>query len=167
MTAQPPGATQGKPRHSRNFLIVRARRDPCSAAQQFVFPPRLERTAMSTHAVVWIDHQEARIFRYTPAELAESAVTAPLHHIHNRHPHHDAKPFFHDVVGAIGDSTEILIVGPAKAKLELIRFIHAHARALEPLIVGVETVDHPTDRQLIAYAKTYFHRVDAVRAVMS
>lgn len=131
---------------------------------------------MSTHAVVWTDHKEARIFRYTPAELEQSTVTAPLHHLHNRHPRgpegtkshpDDAKHFFRDIVTAIGDSTEILIVGPSTAKLELIRFVHEHARALEPRIVGVETVDHPTDRQLIAYARTYFHRVDAVRAVMS
>jgi hypothetical protein len=34
--------------------------------------------------------------------------------------------------------------------------------ALEPRIVGIETVDHPTDGQLVAYAKKYFGMTDRV-----
>jgi hypothetical protein len=30
-------------------------------------------------------------------------------------------------------------------------------------IVGVETVDHPTDRQIIAYASKYFAKSDRMR----
>jgi hypothetical protein len=54
-------------------------------------------------------------------------------------------------------------VGPSTAKLDLIRYVHQHEHALEPRVVGVETVDHPTDGQLIAYAKRYFERTDAMR----
>jgi hypothetical protein len=41
--------------------------------------------------------------------------------------------------------------------------VHEHDRALEPRVVGVETVDHPTDRQLVAYAKKYFARSDRIQ----
>jgi hypothetical protein len=34
---------------------------------------------------------------------------------------------------------------------------------LEPKIVGVETVDHPTDGQLVAHARRYFHAADRMR----
>jgi hypothetical protein len=37
-----------------------------------------------------------------------------------------------------------------------IRYAHKHDATLEPHIVGVETVDHPTDGQLVAYSKRYF-----------
>jgi hypothetical protein len=57
-------------------------------------------------------------------------------------------------------SGEILLVGPATAKLELLRYIEKHDHALGAKIVGIETVDHPTDGQLVAYAKKYFKRVD-------
>jgi hypothetical protein len=31
--------------------------------------------------------------------------------------------------------------------------------------VGVETVDHPTDGQIMAYAKTYFVGVDNMKGI--
>ncbi len=55
------------------------------------------------------------------------------------------------------------MVGPAKAKLELIRYLHKHAHALGTKVVGVETVDHPTDGQLVAYARTYFVAADRMK----
>jgi hypothetical protein len=44
-----------------------------------------------THAVVWIDHQEARIFHVHPEMADESTVLSPQHHIH-RHPKGRANP---------------------------------------------------------------------------
>jgi hypothetical protein len=41
--------------------------------------------------------------------------------------------------------------------------VHKQAHALEPKIVGIETVDHPTDGQLVAHAKHYFQTPDRVR----
>jgi len=38
-----------------------------------------------THAVVWIDHKEARIFHVHPEATDETTVLAPQHHVH-RHP---------------------------------------------------------------------------------
>jgi stalled ribosome rescue protein Dom34 len=125
---------------------------------------------MTKHVAVWIDHKEARIFRIVLDEIEEMTVLAPLHNIHHKHPRghegdkehpDDAKRFFHDVARVLDGAEEILIVGPSTAKLELIRYVHQHERALEPRIIGVETVDHPTDAQLVAYAKKYFKRVNA------
>ena len=123
---------------------------------------------MSKHAALWIDHKEARIFLLQPDKIDEQLLLAP-HHVHNKHPkgteggkNHpdDAKRFFHEVAQSLAGSEEILVVGPSTAKLEFLRHVSAHHAALEPKIVGVETVDHPTDGQLIAYAKAYFKRVD-------
>jgi hypothetical protein len=36
------------------------------------------------------------------------------------------------------------------------------ARALEPRVVGIETSDHPTDRQLMAHVKHAFGITDRV-----
>ena len=38
-----------------------------------------------THAVVWIDHKEARIFHVHPDAADESTVLSQQHHLH-RHP---------------------------------------------------------------------------------
>lgn len=125
------------------------------------------------HAAVWLDHNEARIFHITEETFEEATVESPRAHTHlhrktgpgavsgrraSEDPH-----YYRDVAQALKDVEEILVVGPATAKLELIRYIHAHERALEPRIVGVETVDHPSDRQLVAYARRYFDAADRMR----
>lgn len=48
------------------------------------------------------------------------------------------------------------MVCPAQAKLQRIKHIQAHHPQLMANVVGVETVDHPTDGQLVAYARKYF-----------
>ena len=62
----------------------------------------------------------------------------------------------HAITEALRGAQEILVVGPAQAKLQLIKHIHARAADMVKNIVGVETVDHPTDGQLVAYARKYF-----------
>jgi hypothetical protein len=118
---------------------------------------------MSTHTLVWLDHQEARIFHVQPERFDEIIVTAPTRHIHRHargaaepkeHPS-DIKHYHRDVLHALEGAREILIVGPGTAKLHFLRAAHEQP-LLEAAIVGVETVDHPTDEQLVAYAKRYF-----------
>jgi stalled ribosome rescue protein Dom34 len=119
---------------------------------------------MSHHCVVWTDHSEARIFELTDGELRAHTVKA---HPHGHSPRTFAsghlpedKDFYRSVVGELAQAKEILVVGPATAKLDLLRFAHEHAPDVEKRVLGVETVDHPTDGQLLAYAKKYFKAAD-------
>jgi stalled ribosome rescue protein Dom34 len=123
---------------------------------------------MSTHAVIWIDHKEARIFHVHPESTDETTVLAPQHHVH-RHPKgrgearehpDDARRFFDGVARTLDGVDAILIVGPSSAKLEFFKYIHAHERHLESKVVGIETADHPTDGQIVAHAKSYFKASD-------
>ena len=50
------------------------------------------------------------------------------------------------------------VVGPAQAKLHLMRHIHAHDPAMSSTGMGVETVDHPSDGQVLAYARKYLRK---------
>jgi stalled ribosome rescue protein Dom34 len=123
---------------------------------------------MPTHAVVWIDHQEARVFHVEPQATEETTVLAPQHHLH-RHPKgrgdakdhpDDARHFFSSVARTLDGADAILIVGPASAKLEFFRYVHEHERRLEAQVVGIETADHPTDGQIVARARSYFKASD-------
>jgi stalled ribosome rescue protein Dom34 len=119
-----------------------------------------------SHAVVWIDHSEARIFDVRPDAVSQSIVDSPRHHIH-RHPkdqetkirNHpdDEHRFFRDVARLLGDAAQVLVVGPSQTKLHFFKYVQEHERGLEPRIVGIETADHPTDAQLVAYLRHYFH----------
>ena len=63
----------------------------------------------------------------------------------------------------MSDAGAVLITGPANAKTDLVKHIHHHDPKLMNVIVGVETVDHPSDAQLVAFAKKYFEATDRMR----
>jgi len=64
------------------------------------------------------------------------------------------------VAEKLGPVHEVLIVGPANAKLAFIKFLHKHDPATADKIVGVESIDHPSDGQLVRYARNYFRSAD-------
>lgn len=116
------------------------------------------------HAVVWIDHSEAKVF-HLGLGGADEAVLHP--HLPTRHLHHKAgsmgsghaapaKPFYAEVTKAVADAGEILIIGPAGAKTELASYIREHAPDVAKRIVAVEPADHPSDSQIVALAKRHF-----------
>jgi stalled ribosome rescue protein Dom34 len=116
----------------------------------------------SKHAVIWIDHQEAKIF-FVEAETSDALhagkqVQHPKHG-DGKHPVMEDS-FFHAVLHEVADSAEILVVGPAAAKLQLLKHAHKHDHLIADKIIGIETVDHPTDGQLLKYARHYFHGKD-------
>jgi len=49
-----------------------------------------------------------------------------------------------------------LIVRPAHAKLSFVKHVHKAHHDLNDHLIGVETVDHPTDQKLLANARRYF-----------
>jgi stalled ribosome rescue protein Dom34 len=125
-----------------------------------------QETLMSSHyhAIVWIDHLEARIFHFNVAEV-DRLVLHP--HDPTRHIHHKANTigsghaapdheFLKRVAGSIADAGAVLITGPANAKTELVTYIEQHVPNLRAKIAGVETVDHPSDGELVAHARKYF-----------
>jgi stalled ribosome rescue protein Dom34 len=116
------------------------------------------------HAVVWLDHSEAHVMHISPDDVEKSVIhpSKPHQHLHSKSGtlgsgrHAEDKGFYHAIVEALAGAQEVLVVGPAQAKLQLIKHIHAHDANMSDKIVGVETVDHPTDGQLVAYARKYF-----------
>jgi hypothetical protein len=120
------------------------------------------------HVAVWLDHNEARIFHITPETFDEATIESPgahvqLHRLSGSDDGHRAREiprYYQEVALALRDADKILVLGPATAKLELLKYVHAHQGDLVSRIVGVETVDHPTDRQIATYARRYFEAAD-------
>jgi stalled ribosome rescue protein Dom34 len=116
------------------------------------------------HAVVWLDHAQAHVMHVSPDDVEKSIVhpSQPHQHLHVRSGtlgsgrRAEDEVYYHAIVEALKGAKEILVVGPASAKLRLLKHIHAHDKAMVELIVGIETVDHPTDAQVVAYARKYF-----------
>ena len=120
------------------------------------------------HAVVWIDHREARVFHFSPTEVEPLVLHPddPTRHIHHKansigsgHAAED-HAFLQAVAQSVADAGAVLVTGPGNAKTELIKHISQHASELMKSIVAVETVDHPSDAQLVAHARHYFKAED-------
>jgi stalled ribosome rescue protein Dom34 len=122
------------------------------------------------HCVVWLDHQHATVIDFTFEDEHVRQVEREGGH---RKVHHkaggtgakekDDHHFFDEVVATVGDAREILVVGPGNAKVAFQHDLQHRHRQVADRVVGVETVDHPTDGQLLAHARTYFKKVDALR----
>jgi stalled ribosome rescue protein Dom34 len=122
------------------------------------------------HAIVWIDHQEAKVFHIglsgsDQVDLHPHLQTRHIHHkansIGSGHVHED-KELMQGVADAVSDAGEILIIGPAAAKTELAKYLREQT-ALGERIVGIEATDHPTDREIVAYGKKHF-RIGTLRS---
>ena len=120
------------------------------------------------HAIVWIDHREAKIFHFNKDE-ADKLVLKPDHP--TRHIHHHAntlgsghaktsEAYLHEVAQALADAGAILITGPSGAKSELMQHMKKHDPETAKRVAAVETVDHPSDGQLVAHARKYFKSAD-------
>ena len=123
------------------------------------------------HCVVWIDHREAHVIQFNPDDAEASVVHPKSKHEHLHHKHGvvgsgnaPADPaYYHAVETAIKDAGEILIVGPSTAKLEHLKHQQTHAPAIAARVVSVETVDHPSDGELLKFARRHFVADDRMR----
>lgn len=118
----------------------------------------------TVHAAVWLDHQEAKIFHVNPSGFEVTKLSAPVKFVTRKAAeqgtHSLSDHFFRSIAEGLHDAEEVLVVGPASAKLDFVRFVHQHDHDLSRRILGVETLDHPTDGQLAAYVRQTFRVKD-------
>jgi stalled ribosome rescue protein Dom34 len=113
--------------------------------------------------VVWLDHAEAHIIHFNREDADAQSIKAPSHHKSRIAMKGDLRAHAHyldDIADALIDAGKILIVGPGLEKLVLVKHLMRRYRDIAEKVVGVETVDHPSDKQLLAYARKYFVRAD-------
>jgi stalled ribosome rescue protein Dom34 len=120
------------------------------------------------HAVVWIDHAEARIFEFGTGGIEKHHVRAEDRpgHIHHKagtpgpgHDHEDKK-FFDAVAAMLKPNHEILVVGHGPAKTAFAHYARDHKPDLARHIMGVEAVDQPSEGELLAFARKFFDAKD-------
>ena len=111
--------------------------------------------------VVFIDLGHAKIFELHPDKVEETSMRRHeiKHHSGSQKEadnHKNAEKFFAEVTGKLANANEILLIGPGQAKTHFKDHIDKHAHDVGKKVVGVETVDHPTDGQIVALAKKFF-----------
>ena len=123
------------------------------------------------HAIVWIDHSQAKVFH-----IGLSGQDEVIVHPHMpKHLHHKAnsigsghaapdKEFLAQVMNAVSDAGEILIIGPASAKTEFAKYLREQPSKIGDRIVAVEAADRPSDGEIVAYAKRHF-KIEPARVI--
>jgi len=123
------------------------------------------------HAVVWMDHQKATAWHFTPTAQENTHIHAHDQHlrVHSRKSTHGGHKspadhhFFEEVAQAITGAHEILLIGPAQTKHEFAVYLRDKHPQLANSIVAVENADHPSDAQVLSYARKHFPALDRMQ----
>ena len=126
------------------------------------------------HAIVWIDHREAKIFQFDATDADVDATTIhssrPHEHIHHKANAGDSghvpvdTAYLQQVARALQHAGVILVTGPAGTKKELVTYIEREYPALVSRIAAVQALDHPTDGELVKLAREFFVVDDRMRS---
>ena len=113
------------------------------------------------HAVVWADHQSAQVLQFDTEHIEAQKIKAHSHHtaqhgseVRTQH------AFFAELCTALAAIPEVLFTGSHTTTADFRRYVEKHRPQLAGAIVGYEIVDHPSENQLIAMARTYFLKHD-------
>ncbi len=118
------------------------------------------------HAVVWLDHSEAKVFRFEQDEEAEVHIHShtSLQRLHHRQGGWEAggnppddREFFARIAGALEHAGGAVIAGPGNAKSALKEFLDRTRPHLAARVFVAEIADtHPGTHALLALARRYF-----------
>lgn len=118
------------------------------------------------HAVLWLDHHDARLLQFDTEHMERETIKA--HSAHTRQ-HGSAvrseHEFYAEICEAIKGIAEVLVAGSSTALADFRHYVEKHRPALVPLVAGYESVDKPSDKQLVALARQYFLKLDRMKGL--
>lgn len=122
------------------------------------------------NAVVWIDHTKAQVIHFDKDASESEALKTHSTHPHPKQNHADTHAneddntaFYNDIAAVLKDTQQILVVGPAQEKTAFVKYLTAKVPAVAEQIKAVETVDHPSDGQLLNYARQHFNNAGGLK----
>lgn len=114
-----------------------------------------------SRAIVWTDHQSARILPVEPASAEARTIHAHAYataqHGSGVRTQHE---YFAALCDAIDDAGKVLVTGSHTALSDFQRYVVKHRPHTAPRIVGYEGLGHLTDPQLVALARKHFADID-------
>jgi len=113
------------------------------------------------HSVVWIDHHSARVLQFDADHVQALKIKSQTHYTRQ---HGSAvrteHEFFGEVCDALTGIAEVLVTGSHTAQADFRHYVDKHRPEAGRRIVHWETVDHPTEGQLLALARRHFVKHD-------
>ena len=114
-------------------------------------------TTTQAHAVVWIDHRRAQVLQF---DAASARVQKVQTHRHDGPPHGseagDGDEFYDEVCDELEDLQAMVVAGGPIPLADFRHYVEKQRPAIGAQIVAWETVDHPTEGELVAFGRHYF-----------
>jgi stalled ribosome rescue protein Dom34 len=117
------------------------------------------------HAIVWMDHREAKVYRFSRYDEPPVQVNAhnSLQRLHHRrggweaggNPAEDSE-FFRRVAGTLDQTGQILVTGPGDAKLAFKTYLDQLHPKQAPQVHTAEMIDPPSHEILLTLGRAYF-----------
>ena len=113
------------------------------------------------YAVVLVDHHSAKVLQFDAEQVQAHNVKD---HRHDTRQHGSAvrteHEFFAEVCDALAGIAQVLVTRSHTAQADFRHYVKKHRAVVGAQIVGWETVDHPTEAQLVALARNFFVKSD-------
>ena len=110
-----------------------------------------------SHAVAWIDHHKASVIQLDAEQSHDEKVIEQAHYTRQHGSEvRTEHEFFAHVCDALTGIKSVLIVGGHTAQSDFRHYVDKHRHAMAAQIVGWETVDHPTEGQLVKMGREFF-----------
>lgn len=121
------------------------------------------------HAAVWLDHFHAVVVLLGAEH--HRTVHVDTEREHQRWHRRSGQPgpgrlpadeaFYARVADVLeANGSPFLITGPGRAKHDFRRWLAHHRRPLADRVLGLEALDHPSEGELLAFARREFRRLD-------
>jgi len=134
---------------------------------------------MTQNIGLWIDHKQAFLIWHDrkKVEVIPSNLEPRIHFSggtriggkytqsvdselrHNDRYNNQLSKYYENVISTIQNADSIFIMGPGEAKLELERAIRKRKAMIKKLL-KIETADKMTKKQMIAYVKEFFLKLN-------
>ncbi|MEP7156656.1 MAG: hypothetical protein ABI905_12835 [Betaproteobacteria bacterium] len=109
------------------------------------------------HAVAWINHHSAQVLQIDAGQAIDQKISE---HAHNTRQHgsdvRSEHEFFAEVCDALAGIKSVLVAGSHTAQADFRHYVEKHRPIVAAQISGWQTVDHPTEGELVKMAREYF-----------
>jgi stalled ribosome rescue protein Dom34 len=110
---------------------------------------------------IWLDRTQAKIFHFPRNSRKDEIVRASHveHHTHQRDAldiKREERALYELLANKLKDAEDILIFGPGVAKHHFQNYLVEQHPAQSRKIRLCQTMDHPTEKQIVAAADTFF-----------
>lgn len=112
-----------------------------------------------SHAVAWIGHLDAHVIQFEAQQSVDQRVKQRVQFTRQRGDQvRGQHEFFGEVCEALVGIRSVLVVGHPEPEAAFRQYVSKHRPALALRVVGWETVDHPTEPEVLKLAREFFVR---------